>query len=107
MKIEDGLPLNPLDEAVGARVMRGAALLDEKVPGWRERVNPDTLDMSSDRNCVLGQLYDWYALGLQTLGVTTVIEATRYGFDVAYNVVQRDRTQTPALTDAWRALLTG
>ena len=32
-------------------------LLDEKVPGWREEVDPDRLWMGSTQVCVLGQIY--------------------------------------------------
>lgn len=38
-------------------VDRGAAFLDETLPGWAERIDTDTLDLSSTCNCVLGQLY--------------------------------------------------
>lgn len=38
------------------RVARGAALLDEKRPGWAERIDLPTLSMASDCMCVLGQL---------------------------------------------------
>jgi len=46
------------------RIAKGAALLDEKAPGWRSRVDADTLEMSSCARCVLGQLdgrgdHDW------------------------------------------------
>lgn len=106
MKIEDGLPLNPLDEPVGTRVMRGLALLDEKVPGWRERVDPSRLDMTSDSECVLGQLFGTYPYGCQTLGIVTRVEATRYGFDATnHDGFNADDAGLDALTDAWRAVL--
>jgi hypothetical protein len=38
-------------------VDRGAALLDEREPGWAEKIDLDTLDLSSSCGCVLGQLY--------------------------------------------------
>lgn len=39
------------------RVLAGVAFLDETVPDWRERINLDTLDVSSGQNCVLGQVF--------------------------------------------------
>lgn len=39
------------------RVRRGAALLDEKYPGWADRIELDRLDLGSCTTCVLGQLY--------------------------------------------------
>lgn len=38
------------------RVARGAALLDEKRPGWASRINIATLDIADECACVLGQL---------------------------------------------------
>jgi hypothetical protein len=38
------------------RVALGAALLDEKDPGWWLRIDLDTLALSSSCRCVLGQL---------------------------------------------------
>lgn len=52
---------------VQERVARGAALLDERVPGWEARVVPEFLDMRSACKCVLGQVYGMYreaAVGL-------------------------------------------
>jgi hypothetical protein len=107
MKIEDGLPLNPLDEPREARVARGVALLDEKRPGWSREVNPDTLDMRSNTLCVLGQLFDHYGEGLRVLSLGTRIEATRYGFDVVSSLYWINRPESDALTEAWRTVLTG
>jgi hypothetical protein len=41
--------------AVAARVATGAAFLDEHDPGWWQRINLATLDLSRERHCVLGQ----------------------------------------------------
>jgi hypothetical protein len=43
---------------IEARVARGAALLDEKLPGWVERIDLDKLKLSSGCNCILGQTWD-------------------------------------------------
>jgi hypothetical protein len=37
-------------------VQRGAALLDEKVPGWDKLIDLDTLRMSSCTSCIVGQV---------------------------------------------------
>jgi len=107
MKIEDGLPLNPLDEPREARVARGVALLDKNLPGWRTVVNPDILDMTSDTACVLGQLYGRYISGCSALGITAGVQATRYGFNaVASLYTDPLLAESNALTEAWRAVLT-
>ncbi len=38
------------------RVARGAAFLDEKMPGWDQRIDLDKLDLAAPCRCVLGQL---------------------------------------------------
>ena len=38
------------------RVKKGAKLLDEKAPGWYEKVNLSKLEMNSYHGCVVGQL---------------------------------------------------
>lgn len=40
-------------------IRRGARLLDEKVPGWREHIEPAALKMGVCQKCIVGQ-----ALGL-------------------------------------------
>ena len=41
---------------IAKRVARGAALLDEKQPGWWQRIDLGALDIYSCHFCVLGQL---------------------------------------------------
>lgn len=41
---------------IAERVAAGAKLLDDKLPGWRARIKPDMLNMSSCHYCILGQL---------------------------------------------------
>lgn len=74
---------------------RGAALLDEKDPGWRDRIDRDELDLRLPCGCIIGQdfgqrfceapedlsgdLDDPYVFGLHVLGLNYEDEAT-YGF---------------------------
>lgn len=37
-------------------VQRGAALLDEKLPGWADQIDLDMLKMDDACHCVLGQI---------------------------------------------------
>ncbi len=51
-----------------ARVARGAALLDEHVPCWREMVSAAKLDIQNGRYCILGQVFgDAYDADEETL----------------------------------------
>jgi len=57
-----------------ARVARGVALLDERLPGWRDRIDLKKLRLDNACFCVLGQLY----AGTTTLyGYFTGIHALR------------------------------
>jgi hypothetical protein len=51
----------------GAEVHVAAAILDRVKPGWRDRIDPSTLDLTSNDLCVLGQLYGHYRRGLVSL----------------------------------------
>lgn len=83
---------------VRAAVQAGAALLDEKVPGWYARVDTETLEMDNPRRCILGQvfkgasreyssdyLYAVEALGLTvgTLGPPGIMDTHGMGFSGA------------------------
>lgn len=62
--------MNEIDYA--ARVAKGAALLDEKRPGWERLIDLDTLDVRSGYSCVTAQLSgnaNWLA-GMRQLGLT-------------------------------------
>ncbi len=45
-------------ETIRRRVKRGAALLDERFPEWRTKVNPNRLAIKNCYHCVLGQLFE-------------------------------------------------
>lgn len=40
-----------------AATRRGAALLDEKMPGWHDKIDLERLQLASLTQCVLGQLF--------------------------------------------------
>src|SRR5262245_57026211 len=50
-----------------AEVYAAASILDRAKPGWRDRIDPSTLDLASNKLCVLGQLYGHYRRGLVSL----------------------------------------
>jgi hypothetical protein len=45
------------DYDADAHVAKGVAVLDEKVPDWRDRVDAERLVMSSTWECILGQVF--------------------------------------------------
>jgi hypothetical protein len=97
-------PPNPY----AARVEAGAALLNEKRPAWIDEVDPDTLQIASVNDCVLGQLYEDYDRGLYILGLG-VFNARDLGFttfrkDVSPFYEDGIGSSFPTQALAWRAL---
>jgi hypothetical protein len=94
---------------IAERVARGAALLDEREPGWWERIDLGRLDLSSPCRCVLGQLNTdldrpyfpkWTDI-LERFGVGLRDEFT-HGFNVGGGGTD---AQFANLTAAWRELI--
>ena len=75
------------------RVNRGAALLDNKCPGWADRIravlneDPAAFHVASTRACVPGRLFGEFWLGVVAIGLAGEDDdacpvAYRYGFDL-------------------------
>lgn len=58
-------------------VQRGAERLDRHDPDWWRSIKLKKLDLGSENNCVLGQLFGSYWDGLKRLDIS----GTSYGFD--------------------------
>jgi len=80
------------------RVERGAALLDEKRPGWWRLIDLGRLDIDSDRNCVIRQLGSY-------VGTVRGLGLYYSAADVAHGFQGDDDDETAALTVAWRDLI--
>lgn len=78
-------------------VDNGAALLDERLPGWRRHIDPDTLRLEDGCNCILGQLFGDYGDAVDILAIS---DPRRYGF-----TQPNPRTTWERLTDAWKKVL--
>ena len=71
------------------QVARGAAVLDERVPGWESLVDLDALDLRCVHRCVLGQVgarrfgfrRDPYAETVAALQLE--LQTVRHGFNLA------------------------
>jgi hypothetical protein len=61
------------------RVQAGATFLDELMPDWTSRIDPERLSMASKDDCIIAQLFGSYETGVRRLGVC-VSEARRFGF---------------------------
>jgi hypothetical protein len=91
------------ERELAERVERGAALLDERRPGWWNEVVGGALDLSDECNCTLGQLWGTYTHGTLELFSGELWEASiaagRHGFDAESN------EHFSPLTDLWRAAI--
>jgi hypothetical protein len=102
---------------LAGRVKRGAALLDEKRPGWAGRIALDRLAMGSCSACVLGQIFGGFDLGVHALrqGLSPRISVFEHeptwdwsgeqGFSIPLDQIGdvSDREQYKRLADLWRA----
>jgi len=85
-------------------VETGIDLLDSEAPGWVNCIDLDTLDMSTTGNCVLGQVYGDFFIGMAELFASDDPElAVRHGFETP------DETDPScdydALNEAWRTAI--
>ena len=87
-----------------ARVASGAELLDDLMPGWHDRIDLNSMHVSSPSRCVLGQLYpgglpDPYCAGIAALGINDEDdEDVDLGFQTA-----GEAWEYGVLTVEWRA----
>lgn len=88
---------------VAERVERGAALLDEKRPGWVQVIDLDRLDIWSCTDCIGGQLDGGYDATMDLLGIGHTEEARAHGFD-GHGLSYGDG-EYEALNAAWRDLI--
>lgn len=81
-------------------IEKGVKKLDKKIPGWDERIDIDLLDLGSDYDCVLGQLYGSYYSGrreLEDMGVKVGEKRmVKMGF------FRESRHEYKSLDEAWR-----
>lgn len=91
-----------------ARVAKGAALLDEKKPGWERRIDLGTLDVQSGYSCVTAQLSgadSWYR-GMEQLGLTAGDSGTyvSHGFNAESHDAMEDEAEEYDQDDAYATL---
>lgn len=97
-----------MSATIAERVAKGAALLDEREPGWWQRIDLDTLDLKAPCRCILGQL----DTDRQDHDLWLWI-ASRFGLDVwedddkrlGFNVLHHSDRAYANLTAAWRTLI--
>jgi hypothetical protein len=83
------------------RVRLGAAWLDANRPGWVDRIDLETLDLSTSCGCVLGQEFGDFDRAPDEV----YRRAPQHGFNVPSNQAGTMR-QYDNLTTAWRDYIT-
>ena len=99
--------------AARERAARGADFLDDANPGWAAHVDPDRLELSDGRSCVLGQLHGGYRLGLgraRILNLSSAPIASLSPVDLGFQAVgdlgeAAEDLDYAFLTRAWRECL--
>ena len=95
---------------IAERIERGAALLDEKRPGWWQQIDLATLNIREPCNCIGGQLGGGGLLAfgatMTDLGLLGDDEVTACGFDAIDYLKYADfEREHESLTAAWRDLI--
>lgn len=80
-------------------VNRGIEFLDTHIPGWEDDIDMEKLNMSSQCNCVVGQLLGFYR-ALHTV-FPHAAKGSYYGFDIPTDV---SFNQLPFVDNLWGAL---
>jgi hypothetical protein len=79
-----------------AQVNAGIKLLDEQQPGWRDKIDLETLNLGSCSVCVLGQIFGDYEEGTIELDIED--DPYQYGFNALNGGMEQ-------LTQAWKDAL--
>jgi len=105
--------------SIRARIEKGAALLDEKIPEWEVRQKPGLLNMKSGCTCVLGQAEKEmgdYWITLKRLFPLVQDEeelceiAYEHGFNIKphddrYGLMEEDERYYAFLTEEWKKFI--
>jgi hypothetical protein len=85
----------------------GAALLDEKFPGWDAKIDVNLLDLTDCSWCVLGQLFGRYMAGLRALGIYDGVRLDFAELSVAFGFNKNSihDTSFDDLKSGWETLI--
>jgi hypothetical protein len=92
-----------MPDTITERVARGAALLDEKEPGWDKQIDLDRLYVGSPCDCVLGQLHHRFWKGVDRLSLEG--RTQEHGFMWHARDDSGRDVEVDALDAAWRELI--
>ncbi len=91
-----------MNELARERIEKGIALLDEKAPGWRDKINVEKLCLDLPSRCIIGQLYGG-TTGDYIIGCRRLFGASwRHGDVAAYGFEEDNKVSYTALTEGWK-----
>lgn len=90
-----------MPDSIAVRVARGAALLDERKPGWDKSIDLPELDMRC--NCIIYQVFNgsYGRAVVDELGLRSGRDDADHGF------LWRSEHEVTQLDAAWRTLIEG
>jgi hypothetical protein len=97
---------------IAERVAAGTAFLDEHSPGWADRIDLVTFDLSSPCRCVLGQVYAEAASAYEGDDDDLVLDGFDYGVEIldvdsagmGFDVIRG--SEYGPLEDEWKRVIT-
>lgn len=90
-------------------IRAGMALLDSRNPGWKFKLDLETLDFKCSKNCVLGQVYCGYTNGVGKLGLDWRNDEDNVKIQaLGFNVREGDDWwgDCDIMTKLWKGMLT-
>ena len=90
-------------KTIETRVQSGMQKLDERLPGWPQKIDLERLDMCSNTDGILEQLFGGYYAGLKALGLRFA-GGWDHGFDIEPDS-DGDLEAWAQLTEAWKTAI--
>lgn len=88
------------------RVIAGIGFLDKTSPGWRNKIDRDTLDIRYDCTCAIAQVHGSFN---DNVGKDRLIKSHKQAADLGFYAychgTAGERAEYAALTKAWRHIL--
>ncbi|HYT40812.1 MAG TPA: hypothetical protein VEP90_00570 [Methylomirabilota bacterium] len=82
-------------------VQAGSQLLDKIEPGWASKINLSSLSLPNQCNCILGQIYGSYEIGLKKVHI---ISGCDHGFSskiTKQETIESNNEQYVILQEMW------
>jgi hypothetical protein len=75
-----------------ANIERGMQFLDARISNWTDAIDIDNLRLSSCTNCILGQLFKDFSVGVEHLHIP--FNPGSLGFNIVSGTTYADLTKT-------------